>query len=108
MDKTIQLDKRQVLARLRAMAPELKARGVESLSLFGSLARGEAEAGSDIDIAVRFADSFATGGFEFFGKFDDLRLELSERLGTPVDLVEEPVRRKSIQAEIERDRVIAF
>lgn len=98
----------QVLERLRAMAPELKARGVVTMSLFGSLARDEADASSDIDIAARFSDSFSKGGFEFFGKLDELREELSERLGAKVDLIEEPARRAGFQAEIDRDRVVAF
>lgn len=102
------MDKRQVLDCLRAMAPELKARGVVTMSLFGSLARDEADTRSDIDIAARFSDSFATGGFEFFGKLDELRIELSQRLGAKVDLIEEPARHKRFQAEIERDRVVAF
>lgn len=39
-----------VIAALRALAPELKARGVEHVYLFGSVARDEAKPGSDVDL----------------------------------------------------------
>jgi uncharacterized protein len=37
---------------LQRHAPDLRALGVRHLSIFGSLARGEAEADSDIDLLV--------------------------------------------------------
>ena len=54
--------------------------GVKSLGLFGSMARGEASPGSDVDILVEFdAPSF--------DHYMDLKFYLEERLGRPVDLV---------------------
>jgi len=54
--------------------------GVKRLGLFGSIARGEASPGSDIDILVEFhAPSF--------DRYMDLKFYLEERLGRPVDLV---------------------
>lgn len=54
--------------------------GVKSLGLFGSIARGEASPGSDVDILVEFkAPSF--------DHYMDLKFYLEERLGRPVDLV---------------------
>jgi predicted nucleotidyltransferase len=41
----------QVIAALRAHEAELRQAGLRSLSLFGSVARGETEADSDIDLA---------------------------------------------------------
>jgi len=41
------MDRSQVLDRLRDHRAELAAMGVESLALFGSVARGEATVGSD-------------------------------------------------------------
>jgi predicted nucleotidyltransferase len=46
----------KVLALLRQHWAEIQAKfGVERLMLFGSTARGEAHAGSDIDLLVRFS-----------------------------------------------------
>jgi len=42
----------EALRRLRAARPEWKRLGVAHLAIFGSLARDEARAGSDIDILV--------------------------------------------------------
>lgn len=45
-------DRDEVISKLRAHAPELKAAGIVRLRLFGSVARGEA--GNDIDLVAEF------------------------------------------------------
>jgi hypothetical protein len=97
----------RVIATLREHEPELKAAGVVSVSLFGSTARGEADPG-DVDIAVRLAENFSHGGFNYFGRLDDLEQQLSQQLGCKVDVVEEPVRKRHFQEQIDRDRALAF
>ncbi|MBV8098016.1 MAG: nucleotidyltransferase domain-containing protein, partial [Verrucomicrobia bacterium] len=42
----------KVIATLRAHEAELRQSGLRSLSLFGSVARGEAQTESDIDLAA--------------------------------------------------------
>ena len=44
------MDKGLVIETLRMHEPELKAAGIVHLRLFGSIARGEASARSDIDL----------------------------------------------------------
>lgn len=44
------LDREHVLTKLRALEGELRARGVSSLFLFGSVSRNEAALGSDVDL----------------------------------------------------------
>ena len=61
---------------------ELKARGVKSLAVFGSVARGEAELDSDVDLLVEFDGS--VGLFHFIHVQDFLKDLLG---GTEVDLV---------------------
>lgn len=97
-----------VLSRLQAHQSRLRALGVKRVSLFGSVARGEADVNSDIDLAVQLTDRFSTGGFDYFAKLYALREELSTVLGHPVDVIEEPVRAAPLQAAIERDRLVAF
>jgi uncharacterized protein len=95
------------LAILKAHAPELKALGVMSLSLFGSTARDEAGDESDIDIAVTLLPG-PEKGLAHLGRLEDLKGKLSEVLGHPVDLIVEPTPRPRIQQEIDRDRHLAF
>ena len=98
----------QVIAKLRTHEQELKAAGVVSVSVFGSTARGDAGDDSDVDIAVRFTENFSRGGFDYFGRLEELERQLSRMLGCKVDVVEEPVRKQRFQIRIDRDRALAF
>jgi predicted nucleotidyltransferase len=80
---------------------------VLSVSLFGSVARGE-ESAYDVDGAVRLAENFSSRGLNYFSRLSELEGRLSGILGCKVDVVEEPVRKKRFQTEIDRDRAIAF
>jgi predicted nucleotidyltransferase len=97
----------QVIRALKVHEKELRAAGVVSASLFGSTARGESDPG-DVDIAVRLAANFSHGGFDYFGRLEDLEQHLSQLLGCKVDVVEEPIRKERFQKEIDRDRALAF
>src|ERR1700733_10946418 len=45
-----------ILAKLRELAPAIKAEGVTRLAVFGSRARGEARPDSDLDILIETFD----------------------------------------------------
>jgi predicted nucleotidyltransferase len=100
------MDRDTALAIVRRHEAELRQLGVTSLSLFGSTARDEATAGSDVDVAVRLEP--IRGGFATFGRLDRIRERLAELLGTPVDVVPEPADPDGIKAAIDRDRARAF
>ena len=90
----------RVISTLRAHEAELQRAGLRSLSLFGSVARGETETGSDIDLAAKFDPA---------ARMDLLQLTALERriaviLGSPVDLLPEPVEKRRLQDQINRDR----
>jgi|GEM_PF-553004 len=53
-----------VIRTLRSHADELRALGVERLSLVGSVARGDAHAGSDIDLVLGFKDGWKISYFD--------------------------------------------
>lgn len=98
------MDRDAVLERLRAHEAELKAMGVARLSLFGSVARGEAGPDSDVDVAAEFDRSRPFGLFQFV----ELEARLAEMLGVKVDLVGEPIAKDRFRARVDRDRVHVF
>jgi predicted nucleotidyltransferase len=98
----------EALAILRAHQAELRTLGVESLSLFGSMARGDATAVSDVDVTVRLTPEASKGGFAYFGRLDELTRRLREILGCPVDVIAEPVRKDRLRQNIEREATLAF
>ena len=95
-------------ATLRAHEAELRARGIEAITLFGSVARGEAGAGSEVDLAIRPGATFSASGFDYFGQIESLRERLVAILGCDVDLVEAPPRDPRLKRIIEQEGVRAF
>ena len=98
------MDRQTALDRLKANEAELRAMGVLRLSLFGSVARGDATAGSDVDLAAELDHARKLDLFDFAV----INERLSDVLGLKVDLVSEPARRARFQAAIDRDRVHVF
>ena len=79
---------------------------VRSLRVFGSVARGEASQGSDLDLLVQFEDmppaEYAT---HYFG----LLHELQNALGTEVDLLTPGgVTRPSLKRNIHEESVLVY
>ena len=90
-----------VLARIDRAAPELRGHAVKELWLFGSAAREELKAGSDIDILVDFAAPVTL--FEFAR----LRRRLESLLGRSVDLVTRDALKPQLREQILREAVRA-
>lgn len=63
----------------------LRSRGVIDAVVFGSTARGEDVEGSDLDLALRLADS--GNGWDYFRVWGELREDISRTLGVPADVV---------------------
>jgi hypothetical protein len=101
------MDRDRVIAALKAHEQELRTVGVLSASLFGSVARGE-DSAQDVDVAVRLGEGFSAPGLDYFGRLRELEGRLSGILGCKVDVIEEPVRKRRFQSEIDRDRALAF
>jgi uncharacterized protein len=102
------MNRDEVIATLRAHAPELKAAGVASISVFGSVARGDEREDSDVDVVVRLTEEASKGGFAYFGRLDALRDRLTVIVGRPVDVVVEPVRKDRLGRAIETECALAF
>lgn len=93
-----------VIATLRAHEAELRQAGIRRLSLFGSVARGDATMESDIDLAAEFDPA---------AEMDLVRLVALERrvgetLGRSVEILPEPVENPRLRANLERNRLVAF
>lgn len=68
------------------------AHGAANVRVFGSVARGEADRDSDIDLLV---DVVADAkGFAYFGLVEDLRRALTAALGADVDIIDSVALRR--------------
>ncbi|MEW6141359.1 MAG: nucleotidyltransferase family protein [Thermodesulfobacteriota bacterium] len=76
------MNKEEIIEIIRKNNDLLVRHHVRSLSVFGSVVRGEAGPGSDVDILVEFQPDAAVGLFEFIR----LKNDLSALLGMEVDL----------------------
>ena len=93
-----------MIATLRAHEAELRRAGIRHLSLFGSVARGDAEATSDLDLAAELDPEAQIGLFALGA----LERRLAELVGRRVELLPEPVEKPRLRANIDRDRRRAF
>lgn len=91
------MDASTVISTLRAHEAELRAEGISHVYLFGSVARGEADEKSDVDLFYDY-DSERFG----FLQFMKVRDRVPEILGRDVDIMP----RKGIHPRI-RDAVVA-
>ena len=98
------MDPQAVIDRLRQNQSRLEVLGLARVSLFGSTARGQAMAGSDVDLAVTLDEA---AGIDLF-RFAAISEQVRNLLGVAVDLVVEPARNARIQAQIDRDRLRVY
>ncbi len=90
----------ELIAQLKAMAPLLSQRfGARSVSLFGSAARDELRADSDVDILVEFE------GAATFDAYFGLKDHLEAALGRTVDLVTAGGLKPRARQQVERDLI---
>lgn len=93
-----------VRQQLLAQEHELRRHGVRHLVLFGSVARGEDNPDSDVDLAVEIEEGHA---FSLI-RMEETRLHLQDILRRPVDLGEVATLRPHVRAAFERDRISIF
>ncbi len=76
--------------------------GVKRIGIFGSFARGEEKAGSDIDVLVEFDETKTT-----FDNYMDLKFYLEDLFKREVDLVIESSVKPRLKDNIMREVVYA-
>lgn len=98
------MTKNEIIGHLREHEAEFRAEGLASLYLFGSAARGDTRAESDIDLMFELGDA------PFFSLLTHAKMQLraEELLGRPVDLVPRAGLRPGMAKRIERELVRIF
>lgn len=85
---------RKLRAHRREILALARAHGVRNVRVFGSVARGDDTATSDIDLLVDVGDDYWAG----LGALSDMRAAVSERLNEPVDVWALPYMKKPVAA----------
>jgi uncharacterized protein len=94
----------EVLAQLRALEQPLRERGIASLALFGSFAKGDSGPASDVDVLVEVVADAR------FSLVDLIALQdfLEDRLGRPVDVVTKEGLEPLIRGRVLREAEAVF
>jgi predicted nucleotidyltransferase len=98
------MDTELVIATLKAYETDLRRKGVSRVAVFGSVARGEAEPGSDLDIMVEIDPSARIDVYGYVG----ITQFISELFQAPVDVSERDALRPSVRQTADLDAVYAF
>ena len=89
---------------LREHEADLRARGVARAAIFGSVARGDAGPGSDLDILVELDSDAALDVYAYAG----LKSYIAELFSGNVDVVNRDALKPYLRAPSDRDAVYAF
>jgi hypothetical protein len=77
------MDRQSIIDRVRSHKEELRARGIARAALFGSVARADSRADSDVDVVVELEDG---ADFTLMDQAS-VRAALEEWLGAPTDVL---------------------
>ena len=89
---------------LKQAEPGLRARGVRSLAVFGSTARGEAKQQSDVDLLVELEENRRITLFDL----SEIKFFASDVLGQQADIAIRKSLRPGYRSGIEEDAVQVF
>jgi predicted nucleotidyltransferase len=99
------MDKSSIIAKLREHEAELKAAGIEHLTLHGSYARGTAiREMSDVDVIAEFAPGRRLTLLDMVA----IESRLADMLGIRVDLSPANGLKEPVAAKASREGVLAF
>jgi predicted nucleotidyltransferase len=97
-----QIDRQEIIRYLQEIKPQLQEAGIDRIGLFGSLAKGEADLLSDIDILIRTTPKFVEQYRDIKGflYLEALRDRIAKRFGRSVDLCDEAGLKKKMERVI--------
>jgi len=90
------MNKQEIITKIRANRALLEEFSVKSISVFGSAVRDELRPESDVDILVEFHSNARIGLFTFV----HFKNQLNDLLGCPVDLVTPDALYPALKEEI--------
>jgi uncharacterized protein len=98
------MDSASVIEKLRMHEPELKAAGIVHLRLFGSVARGDSSAHSDVDLIAELDRS------KHLTLLNLVRIEnrLTDILGAKADLALADLMKDAVRFRAGREAILAF
>jgi uncharacterized protein len=100
----LKMNVQDALATLRRHESALRARGVAHAAVFGSVARGDNQSDSDLDILVEFEPD-AEGTIYDYVRFKEYVASLFQG---PVDVIDRAALKPHLRAPSARDAVYAF
>ena len=98
------MNAQRALTTLRQNEPALRARGISHAALFGSVARGDNRADSDIDILVEFDPGAHVTVFDYVGVKEFISGLFRER----VDVIDREALKPHLRGPSDRDAIYAF
>lgn len=102
--QSLSMNKSSVIEMLRRHEPELRAAGIVHLRLFGSVARGEESAQSDVDLMADLDRSMRLS----LVSMAHLENQLSDLLGAKVDLSPAESMKERVRARAMSEAIHAF
>ena len=98
------MDRDTVIQTLKAREADLRKLGVRHIALFGSVARGEASAASDIDIQLDLQPDAPIGVFEYVG----LTQFIADLFPVRVDVANRARLKPHVRPHAEQEAIYAF
>ncbi len=93
-----------VISKLREHELELRAAGIKSLSLFGSLARGDSDDESDVDLMADFDRAKRLSLLGAIG----IENKITDILGVKADLLQREMLKPDVLQRATREAVLVF
>ena len=98
------MTREEIIEKLRAMEPDLRARGITRMQMFGSRARGDERPDSDLDLLIDIDPKRNLSLFDVTG----MHLNLTEQLGIETYLIENEGLAPRFRDRIDDDLISVF